>query len=85
MRRACEIVISAIEVADLNRGSRPLQAFAEAHTAIEVEITRDRADAYIFALALAVLTWLHGSQEPDARAELDAWMRAGIDGAKVEP
>ena len=50
---------------------------------VAVESDRDRLCA--FALALAVLTWLHGSQEPDARAELDAWMRAGIDAAKVKP
>lgn len=79
MRDAKEIVTDVLGLeGDLSAGRNGFEVYCAERDSAIVELECDRADAYAFALALALLTWLHGSQEPDARAELDAWMRAGI-------
>lgn len=82
MRDTKEVILDAIGIAyDFERGHGSFERYEAEKSEAIAELNAERTAAYRFALALAVLTWLHGSQEPDARAELDAWMRAGIDGA----
>lgn len=47
------------------------------------EITDDRAAAHAFALALALLTWLHGTQPSEAQTVVN--LRRPLNGYEVQP